>query len=208
MAKQNAAQVERQQKDIPTQFREALRLSEDGNTVFVTFSIPRILAILIRKSVGIEIDVARIAGAGRLFSVFMYGLGRKLRDGAPTRESVKNEVGEVVDSPLSDEQKMEYAVSHAEIRRDWLYGDREQQTRMGIDAETQECRRAFVQYLCKTTGLTPKSVPSDIARAANISELEAAAKRAGVPAKAIVALIKRGKAIATLRAEEIEIDLE
>lgn len=208
MAKKSAAQVEQAQRDIPEAHRAAMRLTDDGANVIVTFTLPRVIAIAIRKNHSIEIDVSRIAGAARLFSVFMYGLGREMRDGATTRESVKNEAGEVVDRPLSDTQKVDFAISHAEMRRDWLYGDREKQTRGGVDVFVQETRRVFVSYLVKTMGMTAKTVPSDIARATTTLAIYQAAMRAGVSKKASEALAKRANAIARLRADEIEIDIE
>lgn len=207
MAKKSAQEVERTQRDIPEAHRAAMRLTDDGGSVIVTFTLPRVIPIAIRKNHTVEIDVSRIAGAARLLSVWLYGLGREMRDGAPTRESVKNAEGEVVDVALSDSQKVEFAISHAEMRRDWLYGDREKQTRGGVSIEIQEMRRAFVSYLCATMGMTAKSVPSDIARATTLAGFVAAGKRAGIPHKASLALTKRAAAIAALRSEEIEIDI-
>lgn len=208
MAKKTAAQIDTEQRDIPTQFREALRVSEDGTQVFVTFSLPCIITESIRKNDAIEIDVRRIAGASRLSSVFRYGLGRKMRDGAPVKESVKDSDGNVIERKFTEKEKREYAIAHAEMRREWLYGEREQQTRGGVDAETQECRGAVVRFCCNKLGMTAKSVPSEIARAQNVADLMIAAKQNGVPPKALQALIKRGRAIAEMRSEEIEIDLD
>ncbi len=208
MAKKTAAQVGAEQRDIPEQFRANMRASEDGKQVFVTIPLPRFLEILIRKDFKIVIDVMRIAGVSRLLAVIMYGFGRKMRDGALTRISEKDKSGKVVERRFSEAEKMEHAISHAEMRREWLYGEREQQTRGGVDIETQECRRAVVAFCCSKLGMTAKSVPSEIVKALSVADVEAAAKQAGVPAKAVQALIKRGKAIAEMRSEEIEIDID
>jgi hypothetical protein len=208
MAKKTAAQVNQEQSLIPLQHREAMRVSEDGKHTFVTFSLPRYLTILIRKTDTVEIDTAKIDGASRLLSVFLYGVGRKMRDGALTRMVEKDSAGNVTERKLSDAEKRSHAMSHAEMRREWLYGEREQQTRGGVDAETQECRAAVVSYMCNTLGYTAKSVPSTIAKALSVADVEQGAKQEGVPAKAVKALIKKGRAIAELRSEDIEIDLD
>jgi len=207
MAKKTAAQVDTEQRDIPEQHRGNIKRCDDGKHIIVSFMLPLWITVLIRKSVSIDIDVSRIAGASRLIAIFLYGLGRKMRDGAMTRMVEKDEHGNVTERKLTEAEKMEFAISHAEMRREWIYGDREQQTRGGVDAETQECRAAMVQYLCNKMGMTSKSVPSEIAKAQSVSDVMQGAKQAGVPAKAIKALIKRGRAIAELRSEEIDIDI-
>lgn len=208
MAKQTAAQIDKTQEDVPTQFREAIRISDDGSVAFVTFAIPRKFPVAIRKSDTIEIDVAKIAGASRLLAVWQYGIGRKMRDGALTRMSEKDSEGNVTERQLTESEKHDHAIAHAEMRREWLYGEREQQTRGGVDAETQECRRAIVSYMTSTLGYTAKSVPSTVARALSVTDLSQAAKSEGMAEKAVNALIKRGRAVAALRDEEIEIDLD
>ena len=207
MAKKTAAQIDAEQSIIPVHFREALRVSEDGTQVFVTFALPRFIQEPIRKSNTIEIDLARAGGASRLSSVFRYGLGREMRDGGTPKESYKDENGDVVDRVFTKTEKLEYAMAHAEMRREWFYGEREKQARGGVDIETVECRGAVAKFCINKMGMTTKSVPSEIARATSVSDVKIAAKQAGVPAKALQELIKRGLAIAEMRNEEIEYEL-
>ena len=208
MAKKTAAQIDTEQSTIPEQHRANMRVSEDTQSVVVSFTLPRVIAVLIRKHNVIEIDTTMIAGASRLLSVFLYGLGRKMRDCGSPKESYKDKNGDVVERVFTTAEKLEYAMAHAEMRREWLYGEREQQSRGGISVETQECRYAVVGYLCNTLGYTKSSVPSEIAKALTVEDLQHAAKQNGVPAKAVQALIKRGRAIAEMRSEDIEIDLD
>jgi len=131
-----------------------------------------------------------------------------MRDGALTRMSEKDAEGNVTERALTEDEKHQHAISHAEMRREWLYGEREQQTRGGVSAETQECRRAIVSYMVATLGYTAKSVPSTIVKALDNTDLLNSAIAEGVPVKAVKALIVRGLKIAALRDEEIEIDLD
>ena len=208
MAKKSASTIQVEQWEVPEQFREAVRISEDGTQVFVTFSLPRFVKIAVRKNSVVEVDRARIAGSSRLSAVYLYGEGRKFRDGAPVKLIEKDAENNVVETPMSDAQKVEFAISHAEMRREWLYGEREQQTRSGVDTETQECRKAVVQYLIGKKIFTAKTLPSAVAKAASVPDIMSAAKENGVSAKALAALIKRGRAIAAIRDEEINFDLD
>ncbi len=202
MPKQHAHQINTIQKSIPENHRDRVRLSDDGETLFVTLSMPRYAEILIRKTETIKIDRTQITP--EQFNVtYDYGEGRRCRDGAETKDSE----GKTLDAkqPVGAKALMANALAHCQTRIEIMFGQRAARVSSGgVPTLVREIRKLFVQFAVKNLNAddgkryTPKTLPSALLTAKNVETAEAEATRIGIPPKKIVALVKRGTTIAGL----------
>lgn len=196
MAKQNSNAVRRIQSDVPEAHRPMVRISDDGTRVFVTLNLSRYADVSIRKTQKERVDRAKIR-PDRYNESYCYGEGRKLRDGAAT----KDEKGKALDAKAI----LAAAIGHAQGRIEWLYGLREgKATQSGVDTVTRECRKLFIKFACKNLAdskgnrYTGKSLPSALVTARDIEAAKSEAKRIGIPPKKIAAHVQRATKIAAL----------
>ena len=211
MAKQNSSAVSRTQKDVPEASRPFIKMSECGQYVFITMKLDRYAEVLIRKSVTRKIDRAKIQ-PDRYPTTYLYGEGRKCRDGAETKDAKGKSLSAKVAAQAK--QLLDNAVAHCDARIEWLYGKREgKASSSSVTTITRECRKLFVKYALKNLSddknkrYTPKSLPSALVAAKSLDAAKAEAKRIGVPKKKLALLVKRGESIAALLDDDTDMSI-
>ena len=211
MAKQNSSAVANNQAPIPEACRPFIKLSEDGKSVFVTMRLDRYAEVLIRKSVTRKIDRCKIQ-PDRYPTTYLYGEGRKCRDGAETKDAKGKALSAKV--AAGAKQLLDNAIAHCDARIEWLYGKREgKASSSGVSTVTRECRKLFVKYALKNLSddkkkrYTPKSLPSALVAAKSLDAAKAEAKRIGVPKKKLDLLVKRAESIAALLDDDTDMSI-
>jgi hypothetical protein len=213
--KKTAKQVNQEQIEVAAEFRSNVRVSEDGQSVTHTYTLPRYETIQIRGDHSIVVDNARAAGQSRQVAVHSRGLKKQLCDGTKTKIQYKDKKsGKVLSRKLTETEKQVDAIAHADLMLAWYYGEREKASRRdSVDVVTHECRAAVVAFVCEHMHYngekyTQKSVPSSLTAATCVADVERAAKQIGVPPKYLKVKITEAKAIAKLResAKSLEVD--
>jgi hypothetical protein len=214
--KKTAKQVNQEQIEVAAEFRSNVRVSEDGQSVTHTYTLPRYETIQIRGDHSIVVDNARAAGQSRQVAVHQRGLKKQLCDGTKTKIQYKDKKsGKVLSRKLTEAEKQVDAIAHADLMLAWYYGDREKASRRdSVDVVTHECRAAVVAFVCENMSdsdgekYTQKSVPSSLTAATCVADVERAAKQIGVPTKYLKAKLENAKAIAKLResAKDLEVN--
>jgi len=198
MAKANS--VEASQTAIPEKFRSTMKLSEDGNTVFHTVATPRYIRHQIQKNrsaenglpeTWIEVDTAKLAGPGIGQECFTYGLYRLLYDGF--------QVSKVEDD--SPEGIVAAALEYAEIRRDWLYGERIKQTKASsVPKVVRKATEILVETICSAIRdengkrYTRKTLPDFVKASKTLDEVRSAAEQFGIGKKSTAKILAAAEA--------------
>lgn len=196
MAKQNSSETSRAQSPIPEAHRPQVKLSDDGEWIFTTIKLARYCTHMIRKDTPKIVDRAKIR-PDRFAEAYEYGEGRKLRDGAETKDEKGNTLSAKIKKQAA--QLLVNALAHADSRIEWLYGLREgKQKSVTVSTETNECRKRLIKFCIKNLGMTAKSVPSNLVRARSVIDAMGAAKAAGIPQKKINAITVTAKKLAAI----------
>ena len=206
MAKQNSSATNRVQSPIPQAHRPQVKLSDDGQWVFVTMRLARYATHLIRKTEERKIDRAKIR-PDRYEEGYEYGEGRKMRDGAETKDEKGNTLSAAIKKQAT--QLLVNALAHADSRIEWFYGLRDgKQKSVAVSTETNECRKRLIKFCNKNLGMTAKTIPSNLVKARSVADAQAAAKAAGVPKKKIDAITKTAKKLAALIDDDKDMSIE
>lgn len=206
MAKQNSSATRRIQSPIPEAHRPQVKASDDGEWIFATIKLARYCTHMIRKDTPKIVDRAKIR-PDRFAEAYEYGEGRKLRDGAETKDEKGNTLSAKVKKQAT--QLLVNALAHADSRIEWLYGLRDgKQKSVTVSTETNECRKRLIKFCIKNLGMTAKSVPSNLVRARSVSEAQTAAKAAGVPEKKVAAITKTAVKLAALIDDDKDMSIE
>lgn len=212
MAKLTAKQIKANQALIPEQYRDRMRMSDDGTQIFVTLCLTRFVDILLRKAHSVKVD--RAAFTPEQFGVsYVYGEGRRCRDGANTKDSK----GVTLSAKIKKQATalLEFAIAHCDYRLSVMRGDAVQRTQKSGVSSTVRCiLKLFKQYAVKNldddTGkrYTAKTLPGSLLNAKTLDEAKAEAKRIGMADKKIEAQVTRGTAIAALEDDDSDMDIE
>ena len=206
MAKQNSNAVRHIQSPIPEGNRAQVKLSDDGEWIFTTIKLARYATHMIRKDTPKKVDRAKIR-PDRFAEAYEYGEGRKLRDGAETKDEKGNTLSAKIKKQAT--QLLVNALAHADSRIEWLYGLREgKQKSVSVSTETNECRKRLIKFCNKNLGLTAKTMPSNLVRARSVSDAQNAALAAGVPKAKIDAITKTAKKLAALIDDDNDMSID
>lgn len=175
-----------------------IKPTNDGKRVVVSFTLPLVIDILIRKGYTIPFEVCRIASADRLVAIFMRGLRRLVVDGAKASYQKKDPVtGEIVTIRLNEKEIQADAIANAENNIAYLYGIREKS--ISVDPVTLEARAILCRWIIRNcemdTGAryTENRIPAFARNAKTIAEVERAAEQFGVSAKGIKNLVIKAR---------------
>jgi hypothetical protein len=212
MAKLTAKQIKKLQEKIPEAYRPMMRLSETGMQIFVTLCLDRFGETVLRKDHTVKFDRLEFVPEQFKFS-YLYGEGRRSRDGANTKDSKGNTLSAKIKKQAA--QLLEHAIAHCDYRLSVMRGDAIQRTqRSGVSSITRCVLKLIKQFAVKNLDddkgkrYTPKTLPSSLLNAKTLEETVAEAKRLGMPDKKIDAQVKRGTAIATLEDDDSDMAIE
>ena len=204
MAKANSSKIKRLQSAVPEANRTQVSVSEDGEWVFFSTRYRRYETHMIRKTHPIKVDRTKVR-PDRHEEAYVYGEGRKLRDGAVT-ETMRGVKKGGKPRKLKAKNKEDAAellvnaIAHAEGRQEWLYGQRDGKRKsVTVDTATDMLRIRLIKFatlnLVDSNGKPFKAstLPSDLCRAATVADAVKAAKAIGVPKKNLVAMEKKAR---------------
>ena len=195
------------QKLIPEAFRPAMKISEDGNTVFFTIGVPRYARYQIQQKrtnaegleeMWVESDRAKYAGSSRAATLFEYGEKRMTYDGFQA-DKLDDQTAHGI---------IEGAREWAENQIRYFYGERSKQLKgSSIPKVVRAATAILVENLIaqvrdeKGKRYSKKTLPEFVRASKTLDEVSRAAEQMGVGEKGIAKIIKAAQATS------VEIDL-